>query len=743
MFTIHRCFRLIVVVLALSIASTQARAQGIRAPGAPDLAAATIEDLMKILVTTASRGPEALAGAPARVQVVTAAQIERRGYRSVLDVLKDLADFKVDLAGDPDYPAQLAVQGTSGVSRVVLLLDGIRVSSPTNEPLPMMANYPVHNARQVEIVYGPASALYGADAFSAVINIISKDVAESPGLAVSSSVGQFGLYNQMASYGVRLGAHASLMLSGQFLSDHQPDLSRYYPDAFGGLEGQHTGVFNTIFGPMTSSRPISPAYDLPLSAHSLQARLQVGGVDLLLFENGSRISASPPTAPDNAVYNAAAFSGNHLLVASGSYTRPVGRVTSTSTLMFSRHELDPESGYWNVFTNMEKSFKYGYGSMAKAEQQLSWKPSPSITMTTGGTFEHFFAIPQGADLNAPIRSRDVPGTILGSNITDEFIKLRYANAGAYAQAQYAPRPRLTLTLGARGDYNSRYGATFNPRLGMVARPTDSTTLKVLYGTAFLAPSPFQAYTHWGSFYSTDGGQTFASAYWHLPNPDLEPQQKRTVEANVLQTLGTDFQVSGSVFYSRFSNLIQVADASQSYAGLYRGWPVDYIDFPVNAGHEVTYGGSLGLEYLRTLGPERHFEAHAAAALVDGRGQQGDQRDVSGPIGAMAPVQFRFGADVDWDRWRVAPRLSVVGTQRLLATTAGEGSERRTLPGYTTVDVNVRRNLFSTLDAFLTIENALDRRYRTSNPRAYTNPDELIGAPQNPRRVTVGFSLRVR
>jgi len=58
-------------------------------------------------------------------------------------------------------------------------------------------------------------------------------------------------------------------------------------------------------------------------------------------------------------------------------------------------------------------------------------------------------------------------------------------------------------------------------------------------------------------------------------------------------------------------------------------------------------------------------------------------------------------------------------------------------------VNVRRNLFSTLDAFVTIENALDRRYRTSNRRAYTNPEELIGMPQNPRRVSVGFSLRVR
>lgn len=719
----------------------QASAQMRTAPG---LANATIEDLMKIVVTTASRAPEVLGAAAARVEVITAAQIERRGYRSVSDVLKDLADFKVDLAGDQDYPTQLGVQGTPGASHVVLLLDGIRVSSPTNEPLPMMANYPVHNARQVEIVYGPASALYGADAFSAVINIISKDVSESPGLAVSSSVGQFGLYNQTASYGLRLGANATLMLSGQFLYDHQPDLSRYYPEAFGGLEAQRTGVFNTIFGPMTSDRSVSPEYDIPLSAHSVQARFQVGGLDLSFFENGSRTSTSPAYTPDNAVYNAAAFNRNQLLVVSGSYTRPIGRVMSTSTLVFSRHELDPESGYWNVFSNMKKSFKYAYGSMAKAEEQLSWKPTPSITIATGGTFERFFAIPQGADLNAPVESRDVPGTILDTNIPDEFVKLRYSNTGAYAQVQYTPTPRVTLTLGARGDYNSRYGGTFNPRLGMVARPTGRTTLKVLYGTAFLAPSPYQSYSHYGSFYSTDGGQTFASSYWHLPNPNLKPEEKRTVEVNVLHMLGTGFQFSGSAFYSQFSNLIQPTAADQAYAGLYHGWPVDYIDFPVNEGHAVAYGGGLRLDYLHAFGPARDVAAHASAALANGRQWPDDHiPNASVPAGAMAPVQLRFGTDVDWDGWRIAPRLAIVGTQRLLATFDVAGSlERRTLPGYATVDLNVRRNLFKTLDAFLTIENALDRRYRTANVRAYNNPEELIGAPQNPRRVSVGFSLRV-
>jgi outer membrane cobalamin receptor len=713
--------------------------------GPADLARATLEDLLNVTITTATRTAEGASTAPARVQVVTAEQIVQRGYRSLADVLKDLADFKVDLAGDQDYPTELTVQGTRGASRVVLLLDGVRISSPTNEPLPILANYPVHSARQIEVVYGPASALYGADAFSAVINIISKDVVDSPGFAASSSVGQFGLRNETASYGMRIGSNASLMLAGQFYNDRQPDLSRYYPQDFGGLVGQHTGVFNTIFGAITPPRSVSPAYDVPISAHSLQATLRAGGLQLSLFENRSRTSTSPAYTPDNAVYNAAAFNENALLVASGSYTRPIGRVTSISTLTFSRHELDPDSGYWNVYSNFEKSFKYAYGSMIKADEQLSWKPARTVTATAGATFEHFYAIPQGADLNEPVRSQDTPGTILDTNIPDDFYKVRYANAGVFGQLQYAMTPKLSLTFGLRGDYNTRYGATLNPRIGFIAQPTGKTTVKVLYGTAFLAPSPYQAYAHWGSFYTIDGGATYASNYWHVPNPDLQPQHKRTFEGQILQSLNASFALSASIFYSRYTNLVQESDAAQAYTGFYRGWPVDYIDFPVNQGHQTTYGGTVGLDYVHSFSSNRRITARAALSLADGRVWDNDQAREGLPIGGMAPAQLRLGAEIEEGRWTFAPRVGAVGSQRLLATEiASDGSEiRRTLDGYSTVDVNVRRRtVFRNVDAFVMVENAFDVRYRSINTRAYTNPEEMIGAPQNPRRVTVGFDLHV-
>ena len=220
------------------------------------------------------------------------------------------------------------------------MLDGIRISSPTNDPLPILANYPVHTAQQIEILGGPASALYGADAFSATINIISKTAT---GLSAETSAGSMVCTTTPSRNGARVGATGSLMIAGQFQHDAQPDLSRFYPDVFQGLQGQRSGTFNTVRVPMTPSGGYSASYETPLSAHSLQAALHLGGLQLSFFHNASRVSTALPSAPDSTIYTGDTFDQNTLLMTAGTYTRPVGHVTSTSTLMFSRHELGPLS----------------------------------------------------------------------------------------------------------------------------------------------------------------------------------------------------------------------------------------------------------------------------------------------------------------------------------------------------------------------------------------------------------------
>ena len=394
---------------------------------------------------------------------------------------------------------------------------------------------------------------------------------------------------------------------------------------------------------------------------------------------------------------------------------------------------------------MNRSFKFAYGASTRAEQQFSWKVGDRLSFTTGGVYERFYAIPQGADLNAPITSRSTPGTILGTTITDDFNTARYANGGVYAQAKYVLTPKAAVTLGARGDYSTDHGRTFNPRVGLVAKPVSGTTLKVLYGTAFLAPSPYQKYAHWGSFYSVDDGATYASDFWHVPNPDLRPQHKKTVEVNLLQELGLMFNLSASAFTSRFTDLVRESDPNESYAGLFKGWPVSYIVFSVNEGRATSYGGTVGLDFLRSFAPSRRVAARAAIAYADGRVWDDDGVGPGVPTASIAPIQLRFSGDIDWDGWVIGPRVAVVGTQRVQATTVVEDRVvRRTLPGYATLDLNIRRQrVIGDIGMFVTVENALDHRYRHINPRAYSNPEELIGAPQNPRRFTVGFDLRFR
>ena len=729
-------------LLALAAAAAPALAAQSRDAGR-DLGRLTLEELMKVEITTASRLPDSAAEAPARVEVVTADQIRRRGYRSLLDVLKDLPDVKVDLRGNWDYPTEMTVQGVRGIGRLIVLLDGVRVSGPTNEPLPIVANYPVHTARQIEIVYGPSSALYGADAFSAVVNIITQ-VPSTRGASMGTSVGQFGLYDQTASFGTPIGDAGSLLVAAQYQYDGQPDLSRYYPQAFGDMSAQRTGVFPTLFGVMTPDRPISPTYHIPMWSRSLQASYRQGGFRALVFESRSHL---PTTAgvytPDNVVYDTTAFNENGLFVASGSYLHTFGRATSTTALTYSRQVLDPRSGYMDLYSNMDRSYKYAYGSMTKVEQQVSWKPMPRLTMTAGGTLEHFFAIPQTADLNAPVRSQDAPGTILGTDIVDPFVKLHYNNIGAFGEGRYTVRPSLIVTASARADHNTRFGTTFNPRVGLVAHVDSDTTVKVLFGTAFLAPSPYQEYQHYGSFLTNDGGQTYTSSYWHLPNPDLRPQHKRAVEVNLARALGADMSVSTSAFYSRFTDLIQPTDPDQAHAGTYHGWPVDYIDFPVNEGRETVYGGNVTWKLLKPLGGRRRLGAHVGLSYADGRIWPQAETEAGLPIGGMAPLSARAGLDIDWDDWTLAPRVTGFGRQRFLATqTAASGAmDRRTLAGYWTADLTVRRaHVLKHVDAFATAKNLFDARYRTLNDRAYINAEEFLGIPQNPRRLTVGFDL---
>jgi outer membrane receptor for ferrienterochelin and colicin len=124
-----------------------------------DITALSLDELQNVKIVTASKTQMGADQVAATAFVVTEEQIRIRGYRSLLEVLADVPDVKID---DRAYSLNrniITMRGIDGQEKFIVMLDGVRISSPTNETMAIMENYPVNLAKQIEIIFGPASAL--------------------------------------------------------------------------------------------------------------------------------------------------------------------------------------------------------------------------------------------------------------------------------------------------------------------------------------------------------------------------------------------------------------------------------------------------------------------------------------------------------------------------------------------------------------------------------------------------------
>ncbi len=742
-------------------------------PGNP-LGDLTLEELAEVRVITSSRTtPVAAADAPATVVIVTAEQIRLRNYQSLLDVLLDLPDVKVDTANDPRWMSDVSVRGIWGMDKLIIMVDGVKVSSPTNDTIPIMENYPVHFARQIEIAYGPASALYGADAFSGVVNIISKTTADVDGSGeVSVLAGTEHATTTSLLFATELGAGVELVVAGLYHADRQPDLAASYPEDFAGMdEALASGTFPTIFGPITPTTPVSTDTTSPLRAYGVHAALSAGDFRLSLFSNYSRNPTSIANKPVNSVYNREVAFEREINVLSAAYEIGGDELTSSTYLTASTHELLPESEWRNVYTAMEPSYQYSYGRMLKAEQLFTFDLGPSLELAAGATYEDFVAVPDTPDLSAPISGRhDLQGIIVNSDIYPlspdgipaRFFTLRYDNLGGLLEARYTPHDELAITVGGRYDSNSRYGSSFNPRLGVVWRPTAKVVVKGLYGEAFLAPSPYAAFKEFGSFVSFDDGATFQSFFMLLSNPDLQPQENRSAELALHYLATPELNLTWTLYSSWLDGLfaqVNDADYGNRYGGIYpvegSQWPIAYVETVVNLGDQHTWGATMTVDHRHQVG-EVGVRAYGSLSYIDG------DTDLDGPgprgsveMGGIAEWTLKAGVDLAAGRWTASPRLVWLDDQRthplqLSAFSADEPSRRQRVDGYALLNLDVRCQVTEQVTAFLRASNVLDQRYRTVNLGAA--PDGLAagsaaaefedGAPQDPLRamlgVTVGF-----
>jgi len=212
----------IVVLTVLPVASQDA----IPAVTPQDIGEASLEELANIQVYGASKRLQSTSDAPSSVTVVTADEIQKYGYRTLADILESTRGFYVTY--DRDY-SFVGVRGFGRLgdsnNRILVLIDGHRINDNVfGEPyLGSEFLVDVDLIERVEIIRGPSSSLYGADAFFAVINVITRKPPQLKGLELSFAPASYGTFEGRATYAGQYKG-IDMMLSGTFYNSQGPTL---------------------------------------------------------------------------------------------------------------------------------------------------------------------------------------------------------------------------------------------------------------------------------------------------------------------------------------------------------------------------------------------------------------------------------------------------------------------------------------------------------------------------------------
>ena len=530
---VERGLFLVLLSFLFVLNSTRAPAQD-KQP-TPSLLDTSIEDLMKIDIDTvygASKFKQKVTEAPASVTIITSEDIQKYGYRTLADILRNVRGFYVTYDRNYSY---VGVRGYGPPgdynSRIALMIDGHRLNDNIYDQALLGTEFPidVDLIDRVEVIRGPNSSLYAANAFLGVINIITKRGQDMKKVSVAGDVASYGTYQGRISYGHKFDNGLDLLLSGSFYDSH----------------GQHQLFFKEFNDPTTNNGIALNADDDEF--HQLFANASWGNFTLHgVF--GSR-DKGIPTASFGTVFN---DTGTRTVDARGyldlQYDRKIGRGWSLSSrTYYDQYNYDATYVYDYSASGgpsrvLNKDF--GHGKWWGEEVTLSKQLFERQRLSVGSEYRDNFQQDQG--------NYDVQPFVqyLNDRRTSNIFSI-------YAQDETHLRSNLVLNLGLRYDHYSVFGGTTNPRAALIYSPREKTTIKFLYGQAFRAPNFYELY------YAAPG---------NAANPSLRPEIVKTMELVWEQYFAHHFRMEVSGFYYPIRDLISLQE------GLANG-----NDFYTNAG----------------------------------------------------------------------------------------------------------------------------------------------------------------
>ena len=458
------------------------------------------------VIVTATRSEITTAEAPGSVTVITRKNIEKKGGENIVDLIHGTAGINLRGIGTGGRKA-ITLRGMES-KHTLVLVDGKRIPS-SNDSLGPNTDYQydwvaTDNIERIEVVRGPMSVLYGADALGGVINIITRKTDKK--------------------------THASFKLKGINASG----------DAGG---NGHNAEFNL-------SDSLAPNIQASINAQesrrgSLESKLKTGQ-SALEGKKKQQISLGLDWQPAD----------NHNIkfeVTQGQEDRwydtaKVNRRTGTTTLYQSQYDIDREQvslgwkGSIGKFDSALRAYQTSIDVSNKATNGIRATSPQNLKDTTlEGNIRFPIGQKQFITTGFEHRTEKLKNSRLKSGEDDVTLK------SIYLQDEIDLRDDLLLTLGARLDDHKVFGDEISPRASIVWNATEKLTLKGSYGHGFKAPTIKQS----SADYIFSLGIIKVTG-----NPNLKPETSNALEIGA--NYSTDkFSIDTAIFDNKVKNLIEL------------------------------------------------------------------------------------------------------------------------------------------------------------------------------------------
>lgn len=473
-------------------------------------------------VFTASKYEQKVSKAPASVSIVTADEIKKWGYRNFGDIIASLKGFynttdrNFGLIGSRGFGLP-----TDSNTRLLLLIDGHRYNDNLFEAFYSDETFPVDidMIERVEVVRGPSSSLYGSSAVFGVINVITKRGRDLDGGNIKGSYGSFDTYKTSASYGKRFSNGVEAFLSG----------SIYDSSGMG-------RVFSKEFASPATNNGIYLNNDQE-KAKKILGKLSYG--DFSLEGVFVRRQKQIPTGSFETVFNDPRTQTNDqagFVYLNYDHTFD-NQLNLKSRISYNTYrykgdfptDFSANGDLSDIAINKDVT----HGEWWRGTTELSKVLFDDHRVTVGAEFQHDYDQFLENYNSFPNRTDDI--------IRSDKSSYRWA---LFAQDEYKVNDQLTFNAGLRYDFYSIFGDTINPRLALIYNPWEQTTVKLLYGTAFRAPSQFEI-----------NSPFFGS----LANPDLKPEKLETTELILEHYFNDHLRGEFNAFHTEVNDIVALVD----------------------------------------------------------------------------------------------------------------------------------------------------------------------------------------